>query len=126
MDRLLNHFCQNAPRPGLAFELSLEMEEDENEVRVRAEIPGIDPKRLHVELRDNVLTIQGEKKDEHEGEENGRRWSERTYGSFTRSVAVPTYVDSEKIKATCKDGVLTLTLPKAEEAKPKLIEVKVE
>ena len=71
----------------------------------------------------NSLNIRGDKKDEHEGKDNGRHWSERTYGSFARTIALPSYVEADKVKAEYKDGVLIVTLPKTEQAKPKQIKI---
>ena len=124
MDQWLNRLFHDARRGGPAFEPSLDVEDDEKEVRIRVEIPGVGAKDLHVELHDRVLTIRGEKKDEHEGKDGGRQWSERVYGSFARRISVPAYVDAEKIQATYRDGILSLSLPKTEQAKPKQIEVK--
>ena len=124
MDRGMCRIFSDGSRFDMPLEPRLEVEEDENEVRVRAEIPGIKREDLHVELRDGVLTLRGEKKDEHEGKDGGRHWSERVYGSFARRISVPAYVDAEKIQATYKDGILSLSLPKTEQAKPKQIEVK--
>ena len=123
MDQWLNRLFPDARRGGLAFEPSLDVEDDEKEVRIRVEIPGVGAKDLHVEVHDRVLTIRGEKKDEHERKDNGRHWSERTYGSFARTVALPSYVEADKAKADYKDGVLTVALPKTEQAKPKQIKI---
>ena len=124
MDRWLGRFLSDTQSLDMRPEPRLEVEEDENEVRVRAEIPGVKREDLHVDFHDGILTLRGEKKDEHEGKGGGRHWSERSYGSFVRSVSVPDHVDAEKIAAAYKDGILTLNMPKTEEAKPKQIEVK--
>ena len=125
VDRWLSRVFHETPRFEFAFEPSLDVEEDDNEVRVRAEIPGVDAKDLHVELREGILTISGEKKDEHEDNGHGRHWTERSYGSFARTIALPRHVDGEEIHASYKDGILTVALPKTEQAKPKHIKVNV-
>ncbi|MBW2038751.1 MAG: Hsp20/alpha crystallin family protein [Deltaproteobacteria bacterium] len=101
-----------------------DISETEKEYMITGEIPGIDVKDLDVTLSDGILTVKGEKKEEKE--ENGEHYHrvERHYGSFERSFRIPENVKTEKSKATYKDGVLKLTLPKAEERKAKKIEVK--
>ena len=95
------------------------------EIVLEAELPGLKKDEIDVKVDNNVMTLQGERKREKEVEENGYFRSERSYGSFSRSFTLPTTVDSNKIEAAFEDGVLKVTLPKAEEAKPKQIEVKV-
>ncbi len=92
---------------------------------VKAELPGLTKEDVKITVRDNVLTIQGEKKQESESKESNYRSIERTYGSFQRSFTLPTSIKSDKIDASFKDGVLSITMPKAEDARPKQIEVKV-
>ena len=83
---------------------------------ITAELPGMDEKNVEVKLANGVLTIKGEKKEEKEEKRKDYHLSERRYGSFQRSFTVPDGVDSEKIEATFKNGVLTVTLPKTPEA----------
>jgi Molecular chaperone (small heat shock protein) len=92
---------------------------------LRAELPGVNKNDVKITLRDNILTIKGEKKQEKEEKDVNFHRTERMYGSFERSFTLPSGVKNDKIDATYKDGVLTITLPKVEEAKPKEIEVKV-
>ena len=92
---------------------------------VKAELPGITKEDVKITVQDNVLTIRGEKKQESESKGSSYHRVERTYGSFQRSFTLPTSVKSDKIDAAFKDGILSITMPKAEEAKPKQIEVKV-
>jgi HSP20 family protein len=99
--------------------------EDENGITLKAELPGMKKEEMDVRVENNVLTLHGERKRESEVKEDGYFRSERAYGSFSRSFTLPTTVDASKIGANYKDGVLTVTLPKAEEAKPKQIDVKV-
>jgi len=91
---------------------------------IKAELPGVSKNDVKITLRENVLTIKGEKKAEKEEKDHNYHRIERSYGSFERSFSLPSNVKSDKIDAAYKDGVLTLTLPKSEEAKPKEIEVK--
>ncbi len=99
--------------------------ERENEYAVNVELPGVKKEDVKITLKDDVLTIHGEKKQEKETEDKNCRRSERAYGSFQRSFTLPTSVKSDKIEASYDHGILTITLPKAEESKPKEIEVKV-
>ena len=98
------------------------------DIQLKAELPGMDEKDIEVQLTDRMLTISGEKKEEHEeSEEDGNYYlSERRYGSFKRSLSIPEGVDTEKVEASFSKGVLTVTLPKTPEAqkKAKKIEVK--
>ena len=93
---------------------------------MKAELPGIDPKDIDISLNEGVLTIKGEKRQEREEKEEGYHLVERSYGSFTRSIRLPREVQSDKINASYKNGVLRITLPKSEEAKKKEIKIKVE
>ncbi len=92
---------------------------------IKAELPGVKKDDVKIVVQDSVLKIKGEKNQENEEKDSNYHRIERSYGSFERSFNLPTGVKSDKIDATYKDGVLTVTLPKAEEAKPKEIEVKV-
>ena len=107
------------------FTPAVEISEDDEAYTINAELPGIDKKDVHIEVKDGVLTLRGERKHEHEEKEDGYFRTERSYGSFERSFALPEAADEEKIKASFNDGILTVTLPKGEVAKPKQIEVKV-
>lgn len=103
-----------------------DISETEKEVEVSVELPGMDEKDIEVSLTDDVLTIRGEKKNEREEKKKGYYLSERSYGSFYRSIPLPAGVDPEKADARFKSGVLTITLPKTPEAQQKVrrIEVK--
>lgn len=103
-----------------AFDIS----ETENEYVITGEIPGIDAKDLDVTLTDGCLTIKGEKKQEDEEKNENYHRVERHYGSFQRSFRIPDKVKTDELDATYKDGILRLSLPKAEESKVKKIEVK--
>lgn len=104
--------------------LALDVAEQGENFTVKASIPGINPDDLNVTLEDNVLTIQGETKDDQTIDEGSYHIRERRYGSFSRSVRFPVPVEGEKVEAEYENGVLTLTVPKAEAVKPKRINVK--
>ena len=101
------------------FVPSVDVRETDKQVIVSAELPGMDEKDIHVELADDGLTIRGEKKTETEEDAEGLHRHERTYGSFQRLVAIPVQVQEAKATAKFKNGVLTVTLPKAPEAQAK-------
>ena len=98
--------------------------EDEKAFVVTAEIPGIDMKDLDVSLSDGILTVKGEKKNEEEEKRENYHRIERRYGSFHRSFRIPGEIDTDKLDATYKDGILKLVMPKGEASKPKKIKVK--
>ena len=99
--------------------------ETEHELVVKADLPDIKPQELDIRVENNMLTIRGERKFEKQVNENNYLRVERAYGSFSRSFSLANTVNSDAIKAEYKDGVLTLTIPKREEAKPKQIKVNV-
>jgi len=103
-----------------AFDIS----ETEKEYMITGEIPGIDVKDLDITLLEGILTIKGEKKKETEDKDENYHRIERDYGSFQRNFRLPAKVKTDKLDATYKDGVLKLTIPKAEVTKPKKIEIK--
>ena len=99
--------------------------EGEHELVVKADLPDIKPEELDIRVENNILTIRGERKFEKKAEEKNYLRVERSYGSFARSFSLANTVNSEAIKADYKDGVLTLSIPKREEAKPKQIKVNI-
>ena len=103
---------------------ALDMRETESEVVVDVEIPGLEPEELDISVTDNTLTVRGERRSEKEEGKGDYHLSERHYGSFVRSVALPAPVDPDKATASQKSGVVTVTLPKTEKAKAKKIKVK--
>ncbi len=108
-----------------AWQPPVDIYEDEQSVIIKAELPDVDQTALEVKIEDNTLILRGERKqDESIKKENYHR-IERYYGAFQRSFALPLTIDREKVKATCDRGVLTVTLPKREESKPKQINVEV-
>ena len=105
----------------------VDVAESEEALVLQAELPGITPEQVDVSVESGVLTISGEKKHEREEGEEGSEYHllERRYGRFERSFSLPRTVDPEKVDATFSNGVLTVTLPKVEAAKPRKIAVKV-
>jgi len=105
--------------------LALDLSEDENSLKVKASLPGLNPDNVEISIQDNVLTIKGETKAETEQKEEGKYYlHERRYGGFHRAVRLPVEVNADAAEAVFANGVLTLTLPKAEEVKPKRITIK--
>jgi len=110
---------------GGAWAPAVDIYEHEGNLVLKAELPGIDPKDVDVRVENNVLTLHGERKFESEVKREQYHRVERAYGTFSRSFTMPSVVDTEKIKAEFKDGVLRVTLPQREEAKPKQISIAV-
>ena len=108
-----------------SFAPAVDVYEDEHNVTLKIEVPGIDEKDIDVRIENNTLTVHGERKIEKEEKEENYRRVERQYGSFTRTFNLPPTVDAEKVQADYDKGVLKITLPKKAEAKPKQIKVNV-
>ena len=108
-----------------AWAPAVDIYETEHELVVKADLPEVDPKDLEIRVENNILTIRGERKFEKKVNEDNYLRVERAYGSFARSFTLANTVNSDAIKADYQDGVLTLTIPKREEAKPKQIKVNV-
>ena len=102
---------------------ALDVHEDKDSFCVRLELPGMKREDIEVSLQDGSLIISGERKEEKVNEETTVHRQERYYGKFSRALTLPTAVAGDKVKAQYRDGILTVTLPKAEEAKPKAINV---
>ncbi|HEY8208685.1 MAG TPA: Hsp20/alpha crystallin family protein [Myxococcaceae bacterium] len=100
--------------------------ETQNAIEVKVDLPGHDPKSVQVNLENGVLTIQSERKQEKRGEQDGYLRAERSFGAFARSFELPDTVDPQKVEARFEHGVLTVTLPKREETKPRAINVKIQ
>ena len=99
--------------------------EREGHIVLKAELPGIDPKDVDIQVENNVLSLRGERKFESEVKREDCHRVERTYGTFARSFTLPSVVDTEEIQAEYKDGVLEVSLPQKEEARPKQISIAV-
>ena len=102
---------------------SVDIFETDNEVVVKAEMPGMNANDIDVRLEDNVLTLKGERHFEKDAKEENYHRIEREYGTFTRSFALPRTVNGDKVSAEYRDGILKIVLPKKEETKPKAIKV---
>jgi HSP20 family protein len=129
MDRLFERFFSEGPSlelPGGTWEPRIDMSETKDTLTIKAELPGLDPKDLDVSVSGDVLTIKGEKKQEKEEKDERRHVVERSYGAFVRMVRLPAPVAQDNIKASFKNGLLMISLPKTEEAKQKAIPVTIE
>ena len=104
---------------------AVDIYEQDGNIVMKAELPGVDPKAVDIRLENNTLTLRGERKLDKEVKEDSYHRVERAYGAFSRSFTLPTVVDQGSIKAEYRDGVLKLTLPKREEAKPRQIQINV-
>jgi HSP20 family protein len=100
-------------------------ENDKHEIVLRAELPGLKREDLDIRVENNTLTLRGERKHDAEVKQESYHRVERSYGAFSRSFSLPATVNTEKVQATFADGVLTITLPMREEAKPRQIQVQV-
>jgi HSP20 family protein len=105
---------------------AVDIYEEKDHYIVKAELPGVKQDDIKILLTDSTLTLRGERKSEHEEKHEGYHRLERAYGEFQRSFQLPTEVDADKIKATYKDGILEIEIPKSEKAKPREISIKVE
>jgi len=103
---------------------AVDLSEDDKSYIVTAELPGVGKDDVTVELNEDVLTIRGEKKSEREEKKDRSHWVERSYGSFARSFTLPPTAQAEELKASFKDGVLRIEIPKKEAAKPRQISIK--
>jgi HSP20 family protein len=128
MDRL---FEDSFVHPSRALEAlsevaapALDIYQTPSTVVVKATLPGLKPEDVSIDVTGDTLTVKGEGKAEQEVKREDYLYQERRYGTFSRSVVLPSGLKTDKTEATMEDGVLTLTIPKAEEAKPKTIKVK--
>ncbi len=128
MDRLFERAFEDSPlsqwQPSTSWGLALDVAENDDAFIVTASVPGIKPEDIDITIRDNVLTIKGEYNSDETINEESYHIRERRSGSFGRSISLPSNVNSEDVEANYENGVLTLTVPKAEEVKPRRIEVK--
>ena len=131
MSRMFDESFRGLGRPaaredwalGGSWAPAVDIYEHDGNIVLKAELPGVDPKDVDVRLENNTLTLSGERKVDNEVKQESYHRVERVYGAFTRSFTLPSLLDQEKIKAEYKDGVLKITLPKREEAKPKQINI---
>lgn len=128
MDRIFHRFWEDdgVDLPALReWAPSVDFSENDDAYMARVEIPGLEPKDVQVMLRDNVLTVKGEKKEETTTKDERFYRTERSYGAFSRSIRLPSAVDGAKVNAVFHNGVLTVTVPKGPEAKSATIPIKV-
>jgi HSP20 family protein len=132
MNRMFDEVFRGVNRPadedwalGGTWAPPVDIFEHDGNIVLKAELPGVDPKDVDVRLENNVLTLKGERKFDSEVKREHYHRVERAYGAFSRSFTLPNVVDTDKIKAEYKDGVLRVTLPQRDEAKPKQISIQV-
>ena len=128
LNRQLSHLFEDgpasvAPREGGLWVPPVDIRETKDALLVQAELPGIEKKDITLEIKEGVLTISGERRYEKDVDEDHTHRIERSYGSFSRSFSLPANIEADKVKAAMKDGVLEITLPKRESAKPKAITI---
>ena len=125
LDRFFNGFGEDIGYFPKQFTPATDVMETDDAFIVEADIPGMKKEDVHIEVADNVLTIKGERKSEHEEKRKDYHRVERRHGSFRRTVSIPGGIKRDDVEAKFEDGVLTVTLPKLDEAKPRRIDVKV-
>ena len=128
MNRLFDSFLGQPSAPGLIERVwapAVDMYETENEVVISAELPGISEKDVHLSIADDLLTIAGERHGSDEVKDGSHYRRERWFGKFERTLVLPVPVETGQVKATYRDGVLTVKLPELEEIKPKEIKIDV-
>jgi len=129
LERRLRSFWPERWWPAAGVEITtpaVDLYKEKDDIVVKAELPGMEKDNIELNLSDNRLTIRGEKKKEEEVKKEGYYRSERSYGSFVRTLELPSEVQTDKVKAAFKNGVLEIRLPKTEEAKKKETKVKVD
>jgi HSP20 family protein len=126
IDRMFDRFRGGAVDSSADLWPTVDIVENDNDFVVNVELPGVRKEDVKITVNDGVLTVKGEKKQERELKEDQYRRLERSFGAFERSFTLPTTAQSERIGANYNNGVLMITIPKAEQAKPREIEVKVQ
>ncbi|HZO60504.1 MAG TPA: Hsp20/alpha crystallin family protein [Solirubrobacterales bacterium] len=124
MNRLFNSFFDEGGNGAQRrWAPAVDLVEREDSLLLRADLPGLSEDDVQIEVRDNILTISGERKAEHEDKQNGYYRVERSFGRFSRSLQLPSGVEASAIQASFDRGVLEVTIPKPEERKPRRIEI---
>lgn len=122
-DRLMQSWASPVSMSELDWNPSVDVSESDDEIVVKAEIPGVSPEDVEISIDDNHLIISGEKKQESEERDKNYYRVESSYGSFRRSLALPSGADLDSIKASSKDGVLSIRIPKSNDRKSRKIEI---
>ncbi|MBF0275162.1 MAG: Hsp20/alpha crystallin family protein [Nitrospinae bacterium] len=133
MNRAFDNFFKEFKTPSFGsfdntfkgVDLKVNVNENDKDIVVTAELPGVNDKDIDIEIKDNFLVLKGEKKEEKEEEKDNSYYKECSYGSFYRTIPLSMEVDEDKVDASFKNGVLTVTLPKSEEAKQKIKKITV-
>jgi HSP20 family protein len=125
MSRMLEEFFGGEREGGMYWGPNVDIVENEDGYEIHAELPGVRQEDVKLTMNNNVLTLTGEKKQEVKEERDNVLRLERSYGRFERSFSLPTSVQSDKVRATFRDGVLQIVLPKAEQAKARQINIDV-
>ena len=126
MRRMWQEFpLMGAPGEVMEWSPRVDISETDEEVKVKAELPGLEPENLDISLDQDRLILKGEKKEEREKEEKGYYMSERSFGSFYRAIQLPSEVDPQKVEASFKNGVLHITMGKQEEAKKRVTHIEI-
>jgi len=124
-DRMFDRVLDDIWRPSSsAHGMLLDLFETNEQIRLRAEVPGMNPDDIDISLSGDTLTLQGQKADEDESQDAGRYYSERHFGAYKRVVKLPCAVDPDRVVAEHRNGIVTITLQKADSVRPKRIKVK--
>jgi HSP20 family protein len=127
VDRLFDELWNDFTVPALSTHApAVDVRETDTDVRVEVELPGLTEKDFDVTVEGDVLTVRGEKHAERESKERGYQWSERTYGTFRRTIGLPAEVQADAANATYKNGVLSVVLPKTPEAQRRSRKIEVQ
>ena len=124
MHQAFGHSLENGSSR-LSYSPLMNVSETESDYLVMMDLPGVEKKDVELNLSDGILTVSGERKTSEKGDENNRIWHETTYGAFSRSFELTSEIVEAKIKAKFKDGVLNITIPKAEEVQPSVKKITV-
>ena len=122
-DRFLGEFWGDSDGYGVGYPVRMEVSETDDEIRVHAEVPGIDPEDLEIQLVGDALVLSGEKREPEE-QHGTRTYSERSYGSFRRTLRLSSPVEPDAVKAEHRNGVVTIALTKSASVRPKRIQIK--
>lgn len=123
VNRVFDAFFGGTRAPSRRWVPAMDLAETEDRLLLRADLPGLKREDVEIEIKDNVLTISGERRERHEDESEGYHRVERVFGAFSRSLTLPRGVNAGAVKAEFADGVLEITIPKPEERKPHRVEI---